>query len=41
MADNLDAAQQMDTEELNRLEREKEAHLDAAIDEPLPDEEYS
>jgi len=39
MADNLAAAQQMDSDELDRLELEKEKRLDAALDEPLPDEE--
>ncbi|MHA1863038.1 MAG: hypothetical protein ACTSWA_04655 [Candidatus Thorarchaeota archaeon] len=39
MAKNLAAAQEMDTDELDRLEREKEKRLDAVLDEPLPDDE--
>ena len=39
MADNLATAQEMDTDELDRLEREKEKRLYAILDEPLPDEE--
>jgi len=39
MAKNLAAAQEMDTGELDRLEREKEKRLDAVLDEPLPDDE--
>lgn len=39
MARNLAAAHEMDTDELDRLEREKENRLDTALDEPLPDEE--
>jgi len=35
----LAAAQEMDTDELDRLEREKEKRLDAALDGPFPDDE--